>query len=140
MNKIINLNYKGRNISKALMVKSGEEINLSTVSVYDKPNQIGRVSIKAVVMDNGYLKLMGTIKINKGALRADGFLSQKILLVGEKARAQALPELEIECDDVKASHAASIGQIDQEQLFYLMNRGFNRDEAVKLIIKAFIDS
>lgn len=136
--KIKNFNYNGRSISKALMVKSGEEVNLTTVSVYDKPHQEGKVTIRAVVMGDGYLKLKGMVKINKNSFQANGFLSHKILLIGNEARAEAIPELEIECDDVKASHAASIGRIDEEQLFYLMSRGIDREEAVKLIVKAFM--
>lgn len=138
MKKIKNYNYNGRSINKALIVKSGEEVNLTTVSIYKKPHQEGEVEIKAVVEGNGYLRLKGVIKINKGAVAANGFLRHAVLLVGDKARAESIPELEIECDDVKASHAASIGRIDEEQLFYLMSRGFSRDEAVELIVKAFM--
>ncbi|MFZ2153014.1 MAG: SufD family Fe-S cluster assembly protein [Microgenomates group bacterium] len=136
--KIINLNYEGRDLKKTLVVKAGEVVNLTTVSNYIKPHQTGIVEVKAVVMANGFLNLKGIIKIEKGAELCEGFLSQKVLLVGKNARAVAVPELEIECNEVRASHAASVGRIDEEQLFYLMSRGLARPEAVKLIIKAFL--
>jgi len=132
------LNYKGRSMVKTLRVFPGEQVTLKTVSVYDKPRQKGEVVIKVVVMDGAFLDLSGIIKIKKGAHLAEAFLRQKVLLVGDKARAEAKPELEIETDEVKASHAASVGRISEEEIFYLMGRGFSREESVELIIKAFL--
>jgi Fe-S cluster assembly protein SufD len=138
MRKPQNISLSGRNIKKSLLVKKGEEVNLTTISVYDKPHQIGEVVIKAVVMDDAILKLRGMIRIEKGAEMCEGFLRQSVLLVGKNSRAEAIPELEIECNEVKASHAASIGRIDEEQLLYLMSRGLTKKESEKLIIKAFL--
>ena len=138
MNKVININYNGRNLKKTLVVKAGEVVNLTTISEYTKKHQTGEVEVRAVVLADGYLKLKGIIKISKGAELCEGFLRQKVLLVGENARAEAIPELEIECNEVKASHAASVGRIDQEQMFYLMSRGLSKNESEKLIIKAFL--
>lgn len=138
MTKVINLNFNGRDLVKKMVINSGEEVNLTTVSVYDKPHQTGEVLIKAVVMDNAKLRVKGIIKIEKGAELCEGFLRQKVLLVGKNATAEAIPELEIECNEVKASHAASVGRIDEEQLFYLMSRGMSQSDAEKLIIDAFL--
>lgn len=135
---IINLKYTGRNLKKTLIVNPGETVNLTTVSRYTKPRQTGEVEIKAVVRANAFLRLKGTIIIAKGAELVEGFLRQKVLLVGENARAEAIPELEIECNEVKASHAASVGRIDEEQIFYLMSRGLSKKEAEELIIEAFL--
>jgi len=138
MQKIININYNGRNLKKTLVVNPGETVNLTTISRYTKPHQTGVVEIRAVVRENAFLKLEGTIIIAKGAELVEGFLRQKVLLVGENARAVAIPELEIECNEVKASHAASVGRIDEEQIFYLMSRGLSKKEAEELIIEAFL--
>ena len=78
------------------------------------------------------------ILIEKDAVGAEAFLRFKVLLLGENARAEVDPELEILCNQVKASHAASVGQIDEEQLFYLMSRGLSKQDAVKLIVEAFL--
>ncbi len=136
--KTIDYNYDGRDIKKTLVVNAGETVNLTTVSRYTKPRQTGEVEIRAVVMGDGYLKLKGIIIIEKGAELVEGFLRQKVLLVGKDARAEAVPELEIECNEVKASHAASVGRIDEEQIFYLMSRGLSKKEAEELIIEAFL--
>jgi len=123
---------------KMLRVEAGEQVYLRTESVYDAPRQTGEVVVKAVVMENGFLDLSGIIKIKKKANLAEAFLRQKVLLVGKNSRAEARPELEIETDEVKASHAASVGRVSEEEIFYLMTRGFNRNEALDLIIKSFL--
>jgi len=130
--------YKGREMIKTLVVEAGEEVYLRTESVYDAPRQSGEVVVKAVVMENGFLDLSGIIKIKKRANLAEAFLRQKVLLVGENSRAEARPELEIETDEVKASHAASVGKVSEEDIFYLRSRGFSRERAIELIIKAFL--
>ena len=130
--------YKSRDMVRKLRVMPGEEVYLRTESVYDAPRQRGEVVVKAVVMDNGFLDLSGIIKIKKKANLVEAFLRQKVLLVGQNSRAEARPELEIETDEVKASHAASVGRIDEEEIFYLMSRGLGRDEAIELIISAFL--
>ena len=132
------IRIKKRNWTQALVVGKGESVELETISVFNKPRQTGEVLIKAVVLEGGFLNLRGLIKIEKQAILSEAFLRQKVLLVGKGARAVAIPELEIETDEVKASHAATVGQIDEEQVFYLQSRGLSEDQAKKLIIEAFL--
>lgn len=129
---------QSKDIRKFLVVKSGQTIDVETVMEFKAPQTQGNTLIKAVVMPGGKLNLKGIIKIDKGAELVEAFLRQAVLLIGENSMATAVPELEIESNEVKASHAAAIGRIDEEQLFYLMSRGLKREEAVKLIIKAFL--
>lgn len=129
---------QSKDIRKFLVVKSGQTIDVETVMEFKAPQTQGNTLIKAVVMPGGKLNLKGIIKIDKGAELVEAFLRQSVLLIGENSMATAIPELEIESNEVKASHAAAIGRIDEEQLFYLMSRGLCRGEAVKLIIKAFL--
>jgi Fe-S cluster assembly scaffold protein SufB len=128
------------NYKKSFIVGRNERVEMETLSVFDKPKQQGEVEIKAVVLAGGSLNLKGVIKIGKGIEGVEAFLRQRVLLVGPGARAVAIPELEIESNEVKASHAASVGRIDEEQLFYLQSRGVTREEAVELVIKAFLTS
>lgn len=120
------------------LVKRGEKVVWDEVMVYDKNNLEGETEIRAVVEDGGEIKLKGKILIQKDAVGANAFLRFKVLLLGKSARAEVDPELEILTNDVKASHAASVGQVDGEQLFYLMSRGFGRKKAIKLIVGAFL--
>lgn len=127
-----------RDFTKIILVKSGETINVETLMEFIAPNTIGNTLIKAVVMPRGNLSLKGVIRISKNASDAKAFLKHSILLVGNDSQAVSIPELEIENNQVQASHASAIGPIDQSQLFYLMSRGFSKKSATKLIIKSFL--
>ena len=120
-------------------IKSGESVVWDEVMVYDKNNLEGETQVRAVVEDGGSLKLKGKILISKDAVGANAFLRFKVLLLGKNARAQVDPELEILTNDVRASHAVSVGNVDGEQLFYLMSRGINKKESIKLIVGAFLN-
>ena len=97
-----------------------------------------RVDVKGVVRGGARVKIKGLVKIAEGAKQSDSFLSMKLLLLDDKSMAVAEPELEILNNEVKASHSASVGRIDEEQLFYLETRGISRNEAENLIIKGFL--
>lgn len=99
----------------------------------------GEVMSRGVLKDEARSVFYGLAKIEKGAQNADSFLSDHILVLSEKARSDSIPALEIEADQVKASHSASIGQIDEDQLFYLACRGLSEEEAKKIIIEGFLE-
>jgi Fe-S cluster assembly scaffold protein SufB len=107
---IINTN----NYKKSFVVKKGETMNLETISEYNLPGEMGDVEVKTVVMEGGKLNLKGIIRIGKRGVGVNAFLKQRVLVVGDGAVVVAEPQLEIETDEVKASHAASVGKIDEE--------------------------
>ncbi len=80
----------------------------------------------------------GVIKVHKGAQQTDAYQTNRNLLLSDHARADSLPNLEIEADDVKCSHGASVGQLDREHLFYLMSRGLPRSQAERLVVMGFL--
>ncbi len=127
-----------RDFSKNILVKPGETVNFETLMEFIAPNTVGNTLIKAVVMPKGNLFLKGTIRISKNASDSKAFLKHSVLLVGNDSQAVSIPELEIENNQVQASHASAIGPVDQSQLFYLMSRGFSQKSAIKLIIKSFL--
>jgi Fe-S cluster assembly protein SufD len=131
--RIVKINFK-----KAIVVGKGEEVYLDTVSIYKNPKQKGEAVVKAVVINGGKLTMRGLIRVEKGAVKSEAFLRQNILLVGEGSRATATPWMEIKNDDVKASHAATVGRIDDEQMFYLMSRGITKNKAELTLAKSFI--
>lgn len=79
----------------------------------------------------------GLIRIEKGADRTVSHQHSDTLLLGDESRADAVPELEIENDDVQCSHGATIGQIDKDKLFYMMSRGIDAHTAKRQVIKGF---
>jgi Fe-S cluster assembly protein SufD len=79
----------------------------------------------------------GLIKIHKDAQRSDACQANRNLILSDKARADSIPSLEIEANDVRCTHGATVGQVDDEQVFYLMARGLTRHDAERLIIGGF---
>jgi Fe-S cluster assembly protein SufD len=77
------------------------------------------------------------IKVDKDAQKTDGYQRDDNLILAGSARADSIPGLEIEADDVKCSHGATCGRVDDEQVFYAMARGLTRREAVRMIVAGF---
>lgn len=118
--------------------ESGEyELNLMISHMV--PNTFGRVVIRGVAENGARIAVKGLVKIEKQAQNTDSFLAMKILLLDKKSGATAEPELEIEANRVKASHSASVGKIDDEQLFYLRSRGIEETKAKNIIVNGFIN-
>ena len=80
----------------------------------------------------------GVIRVAKGAQQTDAYQTNRNLILSDDARADSLPNLEINADDVKCSHGASVGQLDEEALFYLMSRGLSRGQAERLVVVGFL--
>lgn len=102
-------------------------------------NTFCRVVIKGISMGGARVSIDGMVKIEKGAEKTDSFLEMRMLLLDKKSTATVEPKLEIENNNVKASHAASVGKIDEEELLYLKSRGIAADEAKQLIVNGFLN-
>ena len=76
--------------------------------------------------------------MHEGAQRTDAYQTNRNLLLSDHAVATSLPNLEIEADDVRCSHGATVGQLDSEALFYLMSRGLERGQAERLVVRGFL--
>jgi Fe-S cluster assembly protein SufD len=114
------------------------EYKLQVIADHRAMGTKGRITVKAVVGAHARVTIKGVIKIAKEAQETDSFLEIRVLLLDSTAYATADPELEIEANNVKASHAASIGQIDPEQIMYLMSRGMSNKQAQNEIVYGFL--
>ncbi|EKK3984785.1 Fe-S cluster assembly protein SufD [Cronobacter sakazakii] len=92
---------------------------------------------KTIVRDKGRAVFNGLIKVAQHAIKTDGQMTNNNLLLGRLAEVDTKPQLEIYADDVKCSHGATVGRIDDEQMFYLRSRGINEQAAQQMIIYAF---
>lgn len=92
---------------------------------------------KGVIKELGKSAFHGKIHIFKNAQQVSASQLNKNLLLGKKAQARTKPELEILADDVKCSHGATVGQISEEELFYLQTRAIPREDAVKMLVRGF---
>lgn len=77
------------------------------------------------------------IKVDPGAQKTDGYQRNDNLLLSNESRADAIPGLEIEADDVRCTHGSTTGRVDDELIFYAMCRGFTRKEAIRMIVTGF---
>ena len=80
----------------------------------------------------------GIIRVHPGAQRTDAYQTNRNLLLSPKAHADSLPNLEIQADDVKCSHGATVGELDEDAKFYLMSRGLSRVQAERLVVLGFL--
>ena len=80
----------------------------------------------------------GIIRVQPTAQHTDAYQTNRNLLLSGNARADSLPNLEIEADDVKCSHGATIGELDSDAKFYLMSRGLSRIQAERLVVLGFL--
>lgn len=102
-------------------------------------NTSGHAVSKGVVKEKARSLFKGMIRIEKNAKNSRAYLAEHGMILGKDARADAIPGLEIETNDVKATHSASVAQINDEEIFYLMSRGLAEDDAKKLIIVGFFE-
>jgi Fe-S cluster assembly protein SufD len=127
--------------SKLVTVGSGtQRENIVSRVVHTGKHTDSQVLMKGVVKDESTAILNGITFIEKGATKANGEQAENMLMLSPKARGDANPILLIDEDDVKAGHAASAGQLNPMQLFYLMSRGISKPEAQRLIINGFVAS
>lgn len=101
------------------------------------PHATSDLLYKGALYDEARAIFRGIIRVHPKAQQTDAYQTNRNLLLSEHARADSLPNLEIEADDVKCSHGATVGQLDEEQLFYLMARGIPKAQAERLVVFGF---
>lgn len=114
-----------------------QHLDLDTQQNHNAPNTTSDLLFKGALRDDSRAVWQGMILVQPGAQKTDGFQANRNLVLDNAARADSIPGLEIEADDVRCTHAATIGRIDDEPLFYLNSRGLPHDEAVRLIVNGF---
>ncbi|MGO4497938.1 Fe-S cluster assembly protein SufD [Paenibacillus sp. 2RAB27] len=125
--------------AKVICVGTHEQkLNLTTRAVHWGKASTSDMITRAVMRDSSTAIINGITKIEKGAQGCNGQQTEKVLMLSPKARGDANPILLIDEDDVKAGHAASVGQVNAEQVHYLMSRGITKEEAQRLIIYGFL--
>lgn len=125
--------------AKIIAVGSGSQrLNYTTKAVHFGKDTTSQMITRAVMRESANAIINGITKIEHGATRSNGEQTEKVLMLSPKARGDANPILLIDEDDVMAGHAASVGQVNPEQVHYLMSRGITRPEAERLIIYGFL--
>lgn len=108
-----------------------------TQQTHHQPDTHSDLLYKEVCRDRSRVIWRGMIKVDPDAQQTDGYQRNDALMLSRDARADAIPGLEIEADDVRCTHGATAGRVDEEQLFYAMCRGLSEYEAMHMIVEGF---
>jgi Fe-S cluster assembly protein SufD len=121
------------------LAQQKDEVNIELYIIHKAGHTSAKTTLKGVAKDNSSIRFFGRIKIEENCPGIQSFLEERVLLLSDKAKAEAIPELEILSDDVKCSHAASVSRIPEEHVFYLQSRGISPQDAEDLIVEGFLD-
>lgn len=101
------------------------------------PDTTSDLLFKGALVDRSRSVWQGMIYVAPGAQKTDGYQANRNLILSKQARADSIPGLEIMADDVRCTHGATVGQLEEEPIFYLMTRGVPRDQAERIVIDGF---
>ncbi len=139
----INAKLDGENIECNLyglyLGNKNQQIDNHTFIEHSEPNCNSNELYKGILDNEAKGIFSGKILVQKEAQKTNAFQSNKSVLLSDKAISNSKPQLEIYADDVKCSHGATVGKLDQEALFYIRSRGVPLEAARSMLIRAFID-
>lgn len=129
----------GSNAQNLCFIKAqdDEEITLHTRMYHRVPATTGNNLIHAALYNQAKVYFEGLLRVDLGAQQTNTYLQDNTLLLSKDAYAQSIPSLEIEANDVKASHGATSGYIDENKIFYLQTRGVPYEEAKAMLVDAY---
>jgi Fe-S cluster assembly protein SufD len=116
-----------------------QHLDNQTRQMHIAPYATSDLLYKGAIKDRARTVYLGVIKVFPDAQRTDAYQANRNLLLSRTSRADTMPELEIGANDVRCTHGATVGQVEEEYIFYLMSRGITRTEAIKLIVDGFFD-
>jgi Fe-S cluster assembly protein SufD len=115
-----------------------QEIDARTFQIHEAPHTASDLLYKNSLDDTARTIFSGLIRVDPGAHQTDAYQKVRNLLLSDEAEANSAPGLEIEANNVRCTHGATSGQIEEEELFYLMSRGITKKAAQKLIVHGFL--
>lgn len=124
-------------VNGVMFTEGRQHLAYHTLQYHRAPNCHSDFLYKAAQQDNSRTVWRGMIKVDKVAQKTDGYQRNDNLILSNRARADSIPGLEIEADDVRCTHGSTTAKVDEEQIFYAMCRGFTRKEATRMIVTGF---
>jgi Fe-S cluster assembly protein SufD len=134
------LNGRGANgrVTGAYAGHGSQHIDYDTTQEHAAPHTTSDLAFRGVLRDRATAVWSGMIRVDPDAQRTDAFQESRNLLLTDGAHADAIPGLEIEANDVRCTHAATVARLDEDQVFYLQSRGLSRHEAERLLVGGFL--
>ena len=127
------------NDSEVIFGNDEQSFDIQTNVNHESPSTDARVVEKSILRNKSKSLFKGMIRIKENAAKSNSFLSGRSILLDKDAKSDAIPGLEIFTNDVKATHSASVAQIDEEQIFYLKTRCLTHEEAERTIVEGFLE-
>lgn len=140
LNLIFNKPFITSEILGIFRVAKGKTLNLTTITNHVAQHTSCMTKVKYVLESKAKANYLGKILIQKSAYQTSSFLHTDALVVGEETSNISEPILQIEANDVKASHGSTTGRINPDHLYYLMSRALDYETAQNLIVQGFFDS
>jgi Fe-S cluster assembly protein SufD len=124
-------------VTGAYFADGAQHLDYDTFQEHEAPSTTSDFAFKGALRDRASSVWRGMIRVEPDAQKTNAYQENRNLLLSAQAHADSIPGLEIMANDVRCTHGATVGQVDREQLFYLMARGLSRAEAERLIVRGF---
>ena len=118
---------------------SDNEFEIESKVIHKGSNSKSDMVVRAVMIEKSRIIQTGLVRVDKNAVGCEGYQKSDVILLSGDAYAEAIPNLEIENNDVKCSHGATISQVDEDKLFYMKTRGLDEATAKRSIVEGFFD-
>jgi Fe-S cluster assembly protein SufD len=126
-------------VSGLMLGAKDASIDVQARVMHMAPHTTSRIAHRGIFSDSSKGTFVGSVFVDKCAEKTSAFQENKNLLLSDNASAFTKPELEINADDVKCSHGATVGQLSQDALFYLRSRGIAMEDARRILVRAFVE-
>jgi Fe-S cluster assembly protein SufD len=124
-------------VTGAYFADGDQHLDYDTFQEHIAPHTTSDFAFKGALRDRATTVWRGMIRVEHEAQKTNAYQENRNLLLSDQAHADSIPGLEILANDVRCTHGATLGQVDRDQLFYLMTRGLSRAEAERLIVRGF---
>lgn len=124
-------------VNGVMFTEGKQHLSYHTLQHHISPDCTSDFLYKSALQDQSRTVWRGMIKVDQPAQKTDGYQRNDNLLLSRTARADSIPGLEIEADDVRCTHGSTSGRVDEELIFYAQCRGYTRREAVRMIVAGF---
>jgi Fe-S cluster assembly protein SufD len=124
-------------VTGAYFADGAQHLDYDTLQRHIAPNTTSDFAFKGALRDRARAVWRGMIRVEEDAQKTNAYQENRNLLLSPDAHADSIPGLEIEANDVRCTHGATVSQVDRDELFYCMARGLSRGEAERLIVRGF---
>lgn len=119
--------------------QNGEHLDLFTTDLHESRDTTGDTVWKGAATGDSRASYEGLIEIIEGATNSHTYLQTHNLMLSKDAKVDAIPSLIVKVDDVSASHGGTVGEVDEDQVFYMRTRGISRENAIRILVEGFFE-